>query len=104
MEEKEVAKLLATGIMDLKNRTEILLAIDNDLADKIVKTDKIIKKLSKSVKMVDSKVVVLQLTALATIYCIYKLDERLTKLQAKVTAIEAEKDITEFENKIEEND
>lgn len=104
MEEKEVAKLLATGIMDLKNRTEILLAIDNDLADKIVKTDKIIKKLSKSVKRVDSKVVVLQLTALATIYCIYKLDERLTKLQAKVTAIEAEKDITDFENKIEEND
>ena len=104
MEEKEVAKLLATGIMDLKNRTEILLAIDNDLADKIVKTDKIIKKLSKSVRRVDSKVVVLQLTALATIYCIYKLDERLTKLQAKVTAIEAEKDITDFENKIEEND
>lgn len=104
MEEKEVAKLLATGIMDLKNRTEILLAIDNDLADKIVKTDKIIKKLSKSVRRVDSKVVVLQLTALATIYCIYKLDERLTKLQAKVVAIESEKDITDFENKIEEND
>lgn len=104
MEEKEVAKLLATGIMDLKNRTEILLAIDNDLAEKLAKANKVVNKLSKSVRRVDSKVVVLQLTALATIYCIYKLDERLTKLQAKVVAIESEKDITEFENKIEEND
>lgn len=104
MEEKEVSKLFATGMLDLMNRTEILLSIDNDLADKIVKTNKTIKKLGKAVKRVDSKVVVLQLTTLATIYCIYKLDEKLTKLQAKVAAIEVEKDITEFENKIEEND
>lgn len=104
MEEKEVAKLLATGIMDLKNRTEILLAIDNDLAEQLAKTNKIVKKLSKSIRKIDSKVVVLQLTALATVYCIYKLDEKLTKLQAKVAAIEVEKDITDFENKIEEND
>ena len=104
MEEKEVAKLLATGIMDLKNRTEILLTIDNDLAEQLTKTNKIVKKLSKSVRKVDSKVVILQLTALATVYCIYKLDEKLTKLQAKVAAIEVEKDITDFESKIEEND
>lgn len=96
MENKDISTILAHSVIDLKDRTEFLLKVDSDLAKEITKLLKRIERLNFKTSM--SSLAIITIAAI-----LYNLLGEYSKLNARVMALEAEKDISELEKGIDKN-